>query len=98
MLDTFGPQSVGAPVSNADLQLQLKLTETQSKAAAAAGMGMENDSGKKLIEITGAALSKRKLLVGLDLLCLFLGKYQKHVAKILEICCWLGATVSALFT
>uniref|UniRef100_A0A3Q4G1Q9 Phosphatidic acid phosphatase type 2D n=1 Tax=Neolamprologus brichardi TaxID=32507 RepID=A0A3Q4G1Q9_NEOBR len=33
---------------------------------------MENGTGKKLIEITGPALSKRKLLVGLDLLCLFL--------------------------
>ncbi|KAM6971824.1 phospholipid phosphatase 3-like [Aplochiton taeniatus] len=33
---------------------------------------MEHDTGQKLIEITGPALSKRKLLVGLDLLCLFL--------------------------
>lgn len=66
MLDTFAPQSAGVPVSSADLQL--KLTENKS------GLGMENGTGKKLIEITGSALSKRKLLVGLDLLCLFLGK------------------------
>uniref|UniRef100_A0A3Q2WU94 Phosphatidic acid phosphatase type 2D n=3 Tax=Haplochromini TaxID=319058 RepID=A0A3Q2WU94_HAPBU len=64
MLDTFAPQSAGVPVSSADLQL--KLTENKS------GLGMENGTGKKLIEITGPALSKRKLLVGLDLLCLFL--------------------------
>ncbi|XP_037621835.1 phospholipid phosphatase 3-like isoform X1 [Sebastes umbrosus] len=66
MLERLGPQS---SVSSPDLQL--KLTDNKSSlsaAAAAAGMGME----KKLIEITGPALSKRKLLVGLDLLCLFL--------------------------
>lgn len=67
MLDTFGPQSAAVPAD-----LQLKLTDNKSSLAAA-GMGMENGSGKKLIEISGAALSKRKLLVGLDLLCLFLG-------------------------
>lgn len=74
MLDTFGPQSSGVPVSSADLQL--KLTDIKSSLAAAE-MGMKNSTGKNLIEITGPALSKRKLLVGLDLLCLFLGKYQK---------------------
>lgn len=73
MLDKFGSQSAGAPVSSADLQL--KLTDNKSSLAAA-GVGMENDAGKKLIEMTGPALSKRKLLVGLDLLCLFLGKYK----------------------
>lgn len=78
MLDKFGPQSAGVPVSSADLQL--KLTDNKSSLAAA-GMGMENGSGKKLIEITGPALSKRKLLVGLDLLCLFLGKYQNIQKK-----------------
>uniref|UniRef100_A0A3Q4G1L6 Phosphatidic acid phosphatase type 2D n=1 Tax=Neolamprologus brichardi TaxID=32507 RepID=A0A3Q4G1L6_NEOBR len=41
---------------------------------------MENGTGKKLIEITGPALSKRKLLVGLDLLCLFLGKKLKALS------------------
>lgn len=74
MLDTFGPQSAGVPVSGAELQL--KLTDNQGRLDAATGMGMEHGTGKKLKEITGPALSKRKLLVGLDLLCLFLGKYQ----------------------
>lgn len=73
MLDKFGPQSAGVVVSSADLQL--KLTDNKSSLVAA-GMGMENGTGKKLIEITGPALSKRRLLVGLDLLCLFLGKYD----------------------
>lgn len=73
MLDKFGSQSAGAPLSGADLQL--KLTDNKSSLSAA-GVGMENDAGKKLIELTGPALSKRKLLVGLDLLCLFLGKYK----------------------
>ncbi|XP_060908286.1 phospholipid phosphatase 3-like isoform X1 [Labrus mixtus] len=35
-------------------------------------MVMESAAGKKLLEITGPALSQRKLLVGLDLLCLLL--------------------------
>lgn len=74
MLDTFAPQSAGVPISSADLQL--KPTEKKS-GLAAAGAGMENGTGKKLMEITGPALSKRKLLVGLDLLCLFLGKHLK---------------------
>lgn len=69
MLDPFGAQSVGVPVSSAELQR--KLMENKSSVAAAA-MGKE----KKLLDKPGAALSKRKLLVGLDLLCLFLGKYQ----------------------
>ncbi|XP_041838144.1 phospholipid phosphatase 3-like [Melanotaenia boesemani] len=69
MFDSFGTQRAGVPVPCADLQL--KLTDNKSSLAAA-GMGMENDSGKKLLEISGPALSKRKLLVGLDLLCLFL--------------------------
>lgn len=75
MLETFGPQSAGAPISSAELQL--KLTDDKSNLAAAE-MRMDNGSGKKLIEITGPALSKRKLLVGLDLLCLFLGKYTYY--------------------
>lgn len=79
MLDKFGHQSAACvPVSSADLQL--KLTDTKSSLAAA-GMGMENGTGQKLIEITGPALSKRKLLVGLDLLCLFLGKNQNTQQK-----------------
>lgn len=73
MLEKFGSQSAGVPVSGADLAL--KLTEKKSSPAAAAGVGMENDTGKKLLEITGPAVSNRKLLVALDLLCLFLGKY-----------------------
>ncbi|KAK2919225.1 phospholipid phosphatase 3-like isoform X1 [Channa argus] len=70
MLDKCGAQGVGVPVSSADLKL--KLTDNESSLAATAGMGMEIGTGKKLIEMTGPALSKRKLLVGLDLLCLFL--------------------------
>lgn len=81
MLDKFGHQSAACvPVSSADLQL--KLTDTKSSLAAA-GMGMENGTGQKLIEITGPALSKRKLLVGLDLLCLFLGKNQNTQQKVI---------------
>ncbi|CAG5928910.1 phospholipid phosphatase 3-like isoform 1-T1 [Menidia menidia] len=49
------------PVPSAELQLKLS-----------DGMGMENGGGKKLLQPGGPALSKRKLLVGLDLLCLFL--------------------------
>ncbi len=74
MLDKFGSQSAGVPVVSS-AELQLKLAENKSSLSAA-GMGMENGAGKKLMELTGPALSKRKLLVGLDLLCLFLGKYQ----------------------
>lgn len=85
MLDKFGPQSAGVPVSSAELQLKL----TDNKSSLAAGMGMENGTGKKLIEITGPALSKRKLLVGLDLLCLFLGKYpniqQKYLRSVVSL-------------
>ncbi|KAM8878719.1 phospholipid phosphatase 3-like [Spinachia spinachia] len=69
MLDTFGAQCAGVVVSSADLQL--KLTDNKSSLAAG-GIGMETGTGKKLIEITGPALSKRKLLIGLDLLCLCL--------------------------
>lgn len=100
MLDTFGSQSTGVVVSSADLQL--KLTDNKSSlAAAAAGMGMENGAGKKLIEITGPALSKRKLLVGLDLLCLFLGKYtcckQKHFTCVFICISLLNPTLLLLF-
>ena len=77
MLDTFGSQSAVVHVSSAELHL--KLTDNKSSLA---GMGMENGTEKKLIEITGPALSKRKLLVGLDLLCLFLGKYHHKVSTL----------------
>ncbi|KAM4604414.1 phospholipid phosphatase 3-like [Polymixia lowei] len=69
MLDKFGQPSAGVPVTTPDLHL--KLTDNRSSLGIT-GIGMENGTGKKLIEITGPALSKRKLLVGLDLLCLFL--------------------------
>ncbi|KAG7485084.1 hypothetical protein JOB18_002449 [Solea senegalensis] len=75
MLDGFGPQSGGVSASNAELHLKVADNHKSSPpaaAAAAAGMRMENSGGKKLLDISGAALSKRKLLVGLDLLCLFL--------------------------
>ena len=90
MLDKFGSQSAGVPVSSA--HLQLKLTENKSSLAAA-GMGMEGGAGKKLIGITGPALSKRKLLVGLDLLCLCLGKCEntQHTSDLsfhLLNACW----------
>ncbi|XP_058495773.1 phospholipid phosphatase 3-like [Solea solea] len=74
MSDGFGPQSGGVSASNAELHLKVADNHKSSlpAAAAAAGMRMENSSGKKLLDISGPALSKRKLLVGLDLLCLFL--------------------------
>lgn len=72
MLDPFGPQSA-ACVSVPSAELQLKLADTKSRLAAA-GMGMESGTGHKLMGMTGPAVSKRKLLVGLDVLCLFLGK------------------------
>ncbi|KAM9314271.1 phospholipid phosphatase 3-like isoform 2-T2 [Pholidichthys leucotaenia] len=68
MLDAFGQQSAGGAVCSAELQLKL----TDKCRLAAAGRRMENGSGKKLLEITGPALSKRKFLVGLDILCLVL--------------------------
>lgn len=71
MLDKYVPQSAGVPVPSPDLQL--KLADNKSNLAT---IGMESCTGKKLIEISGPALSKRKLLVGLDILCLFLGKYK----------------------
>ncbi|XP_056136295.1 phospholipid phosphatase 3-like [Lampris incognitus] len=70
MLDKFGQQTVGIPVVG-DPDIQLKLADKMSNLGTT-GIVMESDSGKKLIQITGPALSKRKLLVGLDLLCLFL--------------------------
>ncbi|KAI4832076.1 hypothetical protein KUCAC02_015059 [Chaenocephalus aceratus] len=77
MLDTFGSQSAVVHVSSAELHL--KLTDNKSSLA---GMVMENGTGKKLIEITGPALSKRKLLVGLDLLCLFLASIPFFVCEL----------------
>ncbi|XP_008404162.1 phospholipid phosphatase 3-like [Poecilia reticulata] len=67
MLDTFGTHTTTATVPSAELQLKASDKKVSLKPAV---MGM--DSGKKLLEITGPALSKRRLLVGLDLLCLFL--------------------------
>ncbi|XP_037326866.1 phospholipid phosphatase 3-like isoform X2 [Pungitius pungitius] len=64
MLDKLGSQCAGVVVSSADLQL--KLTDNRSS------LGMESGTGKKLLEVTGPALSKRKLLIGLDLFCLCL--------------------------
>lgn len=74
MLDSFGTQSAAVSISNS-ADLQLKLADTRDSLAAAAAGGMETSAGKKkLLELTGPALSTRKLLIGLDLLCLFLGK------------------------
>lgn len=71
MLGTCGAQSAAClPLSSAELQLK-----PQDKSSlSATEMGMENGTEQKLLAITGPALSKRKLLVGLDLFCLFLGK------------------------
>uniref|UniRef100_A0A3Q3XBQ8 Phosphatidic acid phosphatase type 2/haloperoxidase domain-containing protein n=1 Tax=Mola mola TaxID=94237 RepID=A0A3Q3XBQ8_MOLML len=63
MLDKFGPQSAaGLPVTGTD----------NKSGGAAAGLRMEPGTGQKLLDGTGPPLSKRKLLVGLDLLCLLL--------------------------
>lgn len=67
MLDAFGTQTTVVSVPNAELQLKLSDKKINLNPV---GMGM--DSGKKLLEKTGPALSKRKFLVGLDLLCLLL--------------------------
>ncbi|XP_012722467.2 phospholipid phosphatase 3 [Fundulus heteroclitus] len=67
MLDTFGTQSAAVTAPSAELQLSLP---DKKVSLTPAGMGL--NSGKKLLEKTGPALSKRRLLVGLDLLCLFL--------------------------
>lgn len=66
MLDKFVHQSVSVSVTNPDLQL--KLADNRGIMA----VGKDNCTGKKLNEVTGAVLSKRRLLVALDLLCLFL--------------------------
>ncbi|XP_054897631.1 phospholipid phosphatase 3-like [Poeciliopsis prolifica] len=60
MLDTFGAPSAEPQLKAAGGKVSLK----------PAVMG--TDSGKKLLEVTGPALSKRRFLVGLDLLCLCL--------------------------
>lgn len=52
-----------SPVPCAELQLSV----ADSKR-------MESSAGQKLSDTNGAALSKRRLLVGLDLLCLLLGE------------------------
>lgn len=62
------------PTPSADLQL--KLTDNRG------GVGMDTGSGKKFLEISGPALSKRKLLVGLDLLCLFLASIPFFVCEL----------------
>lgn len=67
MLDAFGTQTTAVSVPSAELQLKLSDKKINLNPV---GMGM--DSGKKLLEKTGPALSKRKFLVGLDLLCLLL--------------------------
>jgi len=64
MLDAFGQQSVSVHVTSPDLQV---------KPADHKGIGMEHGVGGRFCDMTGPALSKRKLLVGLDLLCLLLG-------------------------
>ncbi|XP_072318416.1 phospholipid phosphatase 3-like [Eucyclogobius newberryi] len=70
MLDTFGSPGTAVTVPNS-ANLQLKAAGTGG-GLAAAGTGLDTDAGKKkLLELTGETLSKRKLLVGLDLLCLF---------------------------
>lgn len=72
MLEKYSRHSPGvAPVPNTDLQLKLPESNVGTR-----GQEKDNGSGQKLVEITGSALSKRKLLVGLDLLCLVLGKYN----------------------
>ena len=67
MLDKFVHQSVSV-TTNPDLQL--KLADNRGIMA----VGKDNCSGKKLNEVSAPVLSKRRLLVALDLLCLFLGK------------------------
>lgn len=72
MLDKCNHQHcAGAPVPNPDLQLKLADNGNNDGPG---GTGKDDGTGQKLIELAGPALSKRKLLVGLDLLCLFLGK------------------------
>ncbi|XP_075903931.1 phospholipid phosphatase 3-like [Nelusetta ayraudi] len=73
MLDrrTGGAQGL-ACVSVPCAELQLSVADSKSRLAATDGMGMESSAGHKLTDTTGAALSKRRLLVGLDLLCLLL--------------------------
>lgn len=73
MLDTFGTQSAALSVPHAELQL--KLSDTR-RSLTAAGLGMDKSKGEKLLDTSGPILSKKKLLVVLDLLCLFLGKYH----------------------
>ncbi|XP_015255904.1 phospholipid phosphatase 3-like [Cyprinodon tularosa] len=58
MLEAFGTQSAAVSAPSADKKISL----------APAGM----DSGKKLLQKTGSALSKRRFLVALDLLCLLI--------------------------
>uniref|UniRef100_A0A3B4BL98 Phosphatidic acid phosphatase type 2/haloperoxidase domain-containing protein n=1 Tax=Periophthalmus magnuspinnatus TaxID=409849 RepID=A0A3B4BL98_9GOBI len=71
MLDTFGSSSGAVPIPDTS-DLQLKVA-AGGGSLTAGGMGLETGAGeKKLLDFTGATLSKRKLLVGLDLLCLFL--------------------------
>uniref|UniRef100_A0A1A8F2Q9 Phosphatidic acid phosphatase type 2/haloperoxidase domain-containing protein n=1 Tax=Nothobranchius korthausae TaxID=1143690 RepID=A0A1A8F2Q9_9TELE len=78
MLDTFGSHSTGLTVSD----LQLKLSDKKSNLPPAPGMGLDSNTGKKLLDPSGPALSKRKLLVGLDLLCLFLASVPFFVCEL----------------
>ncbi|XP_017281087.1 phospholipid phosphatase 3-like [Kryptolebias marmoratus] len=80
MLDTFGTQRAALTAQSAELQL--KLSDNKSCLSAAEGMGMDKSTGKKLLETSGPVLSKRKLLVGLDLLCLFLASVPFFVCEL----------------
>ncbi|KAK0136662.1 Phospholipid phosphatase 3 [Merluccius polli] len=73
MLDTFGQQSVSVLVTNPDLQI---------KPADNKDIGMNHGIGRKFCDMTGPGLSKRKLLVGLDLLCLLLASIPFFVCEL----------------
>ncbi|XP_045082675.1 phospholipid phosphatase 3 [Coregonus clupeaformis] len=78
MLDKYSRHSPGgAPVLNPDLQLKLPESNLGTRS-----QEKDNGTGPKLVEITGPALSKRKLLVGLDLLCLLLASIPFFVCEL----------------
>ncbi|KAL1005450.1 hypothetical protein UPYG_G00059290 [Umbra pygmaea] len=80
MLDKYSRQTIDrSPVPNPDLQL--KLSDNRNSLGTM-GPDKDNYNGKKLVEMTGPALSKRKLLVGLDLLCLFLASIPFFVCEL----------------
>ncbi|XP_034044938.1 phospholipid phosphatase 3-like [Thalassophryne amazonica] len=80
MLDNPGQQNVSVSVpSSTDLQPAVADSTILSTARSLSPPGtlstaglMDNGTGKKLMEVSGAALSKRMLLVGVDILCFFL--------------------------